>query len=146
MKVPLKWLKDYVDIEISNEELAGKLTLAGLEVSDIQVIGGSWDKVVVGRILDIQPHPNADRLRLATVDMGKGRQTVVCGAPNLVVGDNIAFAFAGARLVDGHTGKAGELKPAKTRGVESSGMISPRKSWGCLRAMRAYWCFPPISK
>jgi len=101
MIVPLKWLKDYVDIEISNEELAGKLTLAGLEVSAIQVIGGSWDKIVVGKILEVKPHPNADRLRLAMVDMGKGQQTVVCGAPNLVVGDNIAFAFVGARLVDG---------------------------------------------
>ena len=130
MKVPLKWLKDYVDIEISNEELADKLTLAGLEVSEIQVIGGSWDKVVVGRILEIKPHPNADRLRLATVDMGKGHQTVVCGAPNLVVGDNIAFAFAGARLFDGHTGKTEELKPAKIRGVESSGMICSEKELG----------------
>jgi len=130
MIVPLKWLKDYVDIEISNEELAGKLTLAGLEVSAIQVIGGSWDKIVVGKILEVKPHPNADRLRLATVDMGKGQQTVVCGAPNLVVGDNIAFAFAGARLIDGHTGKTEELKPAKIRGVESSGMICSEKELG----------------
>jgi phenylalanyl-tRNA synthetase beta chain len=130
MKAPLKWLKDYVDIEISNEELSDKLTLAGLEVSGIQVIGGSWDKVVVGKILEIQPHPNADRLRLATVDMGKGHQTVVCGAPNLVVGDNIAFAFAGAKLIDGHTGKTGELKPAKIRGVESSGMVCSEKELG----------------
>lgn len=130
MIVPLKWLKDYVDIQISNEELAEKLTLAGLEVSGIQVIGGSWDKVVVGRILEVKPHPNADRLRLATVDMGKGHQTVVCGAPNLVVGDKIAFAFAGARLIDGHTGKTEELKPAKIRGVESSGMICSEKELG----------------
>ncbi len=130
MKAPLKWLKDYVDIEISNEELSDKLTLAGLEVSDIQVIGGSWDKVVVGKILEIKPHPNADRLRLATVDMGKGNQTVVCGAPNLVVGDNIAFAFAGAKLIDGHTGKTEELKPAKIRGVESSGMVCSEKELG----------------
>lgn len=130
MKVPLKWLKDYVDIEISNEELADKLTLAGLEVSAIEVVGGSWEKIVVGKILEINPHPNADRLRLATVDMGKGSQTVVCGAPNLVIGDNIAFAFAGARLFDGHTGKTGELKPAKIRGVESSGMICSEKELG----------------
>ena len=130
MKVPLKWLKDYVDIEISNDVLAEKLTLAGLEVSAISVTGGDWDRVVVGRILEIKPHPNADRLRLATVDTGKGRQTVVCGAPNLVVGDNIAFAFAGARLIDGHTGKSEELKPAKIRGVESSGMICSEKELG----------------
>jgi len=130
MKVPLKWLKDYVDIEISNEELADKLTLAGMEVSAIEVVGGSWENIVVGKILEIKPHPNADRLRLATVDMGKGSQTVVCGAPNLVIGDNIAFAFAGARLIDGHTGKSEELKPAKIRGVESSGMICSEKELG----------------
>ncbi len=130
MKVPLKWLKDYVDIEISNEELADRLTLAGLEVSAIEVVGGSWEKIVVGKILEINPHPNADRLRLATVDMGKGSQTVVCGAPNLVIGDKIAFAFAGARLIDGHTGKSEVLKPAKIRGVESSGMICSEKELG----------------
>jgi phenylalanyl-tRNA synthetase beta chain len=130
MKVLLKWLKDYVDINISNEELAEKLTLAGLEVSAIEVTGGSWDKVVVGQIKAIEPHPNADRLRLATVDIGKGEQTVVCGAPNLVIGDKIAFASVGAKLLDGHTGKLEELKPAKIRGVASEGMICSEKELG----------------
>jgi phenylalanyl-tRNA synthetase beta chain len=130
MKVPLSWLKDYVDINITNEELAEKLTLAGLEVSDIQVIGGAWENVVIGKILEVKQHPNADRLHLATVDMGKGQQTVVCGAPNLAVGDKIAFAFVGAKLIDGHTGKAEELKPARIRGVESAGMICSEKELG----------------
>ena len=130
MKVPLKWLKDYVDIDIPVDELAEKLTLAGLEVSEIQVIGGSWDKVIVGRILAVNPHPNADRLRLATVDLGSRQKTVVCGAPNLVVDDKIAFALVGARLIDGHTGKIEELKPAKIRGVVSEGMICSEKELG----------------
>ncbi len=130
MKVPLKWLKDYVDIDIPVDELARKLTLAGLEVSDIQVIGGSWDKVIVGQILAVNPHPNADRLRLATVDLGSRQITVVCGAPNLVVKDKIAFALVGARLIDGHTGKVEELKPAKIRGVVSEGMICAEKELG----------------
>ncbi len=130
MKVPLKWLKDYVDTDISPEELAEKLTLAGLEVSAIQVIGGNWENIVVGQIAAVNPHPNADRLRLATVDTGKGQQTVVCGAPNLVVGDKIAFASAGAKLIDGHTGKAEELKPAKIRGVASEGMVCSEKELG----------------
>ncbi|MDD5647971.1 MAG: phenylalanine--tRNA ligase subunit beta, partial [Dehalococcoidia bacterium] len=130
MKVPLKWLKDYVDIDIPVDELARKLTLAGLEVSDIQVIGGSWDKVIVGRILAVNPHPDADRLRLATVDLGSRQLTVVCGAPNLVVDDKIAFALVGARLIDGHTGKVEELKPAKIRGVVSEGMICAEKELG----------------
>jgi len=130
MKVPLKWLKDYVDIDIPVAELAGKLTLAGLEVSEVQIIGGSWDRVIVGRILTVDPHPNADRLRLAKVDLGGRQITVVCGAPNLVVNDNIAFAMVGAVLIDGHTGKAEELKPAKIRGVVSEGMICAEKELG----------------
>ncbi|MFA5399108.1 MAG: phenylalanine--tRNA ligase subunit beta [Dehalococcoidia bacterium] len=130
MKVPLKWLKDYVDIDIPVDELARKLTLAGLEVSDIQVIGGSWDKVLVGRIMTVEPHPNADRLRLTTVDLGSRQITVVCGAPNLVVDDKIAFALVGASLIDGHTGKVEELKPAKIRGVVSEGMICAEKELG----------------
>ena len=130
MKVPLKWLKDYVDIDIPVAELAGKLTLAGLEVSGLTVIGGSWDRVIVGRILAVDPHPNADRLRLARVDLGNRQITVVCGAPNLVVDDKIAFAPVGASLIDGHTGKVEELKPAKIRGVVSEGMICAEKELG----------------
>ncbi len=130
MRVPLNWLKEYVDIDISNNELARKLTEAGLEVADIQIIGGSWDKVYVGRILAVEPHPNADRLKLATVDLGNRQWTVVCGAPNLAVNDKIAFALTGAKLIDGHTGKLEELKPAKIRGVYSEGMICSEKELG----------------
>jgi len=85
---------------------------------------------MVGRILAVNPHPDADRLRLATVDLGSKQITVVCGAPNLVVDDNIAFALVGARLIDGHSGKIEELKPAKIRGVVSEGMICAEKELG----------------
>ena len=98
MKVSLKWLKDYVDITVSPAELANRLTMAGNEVKAVEIIGASWDNVVVGQIMAINPHPNADRLRLATVDTGKEQQTVVCGAPNLTVGDKIVFATVGAEL------------------------------------------------
>ena len=143
MKVPLSWLKEYVDIDISNDELAHKLTEAGLEVADIQVIGGSWDKVYVGQILAINPHPNADRLRLATVELGNKQWTVVCGAPNLVVNDKIAFAVTGARLIDGHTGKLEELKPAKIRGVASEGMICSEKELGISDNHEGILVLPP---
>ncbi len=129
--------------DIPNRELADKLTLAGLEVSDIQVIGGSWDNVIVGKILAINPHPNADRLRLATVDLGSGEKTVVCGAPNLVVGDKIAFALLGARLIDGHTGNMEELKPAKIRGVVSEGMICSEKELGISENHEGILVLPP---
>jgi phenylalanyl-tRNA synthetase beta chain len=130
MKVPLNWLKDYVDVTLPAGELAEKLTMAGLEVAEIITTGGSWDNVVVGRITAVEPHPNADRLRLATVDLGTGSETVVCGAPNLRVGDNIAFARTGARLINPYNGEVEELKPAKIRGVVSRGMICSEKELG----------------
>ena len=92
MKVPLKWLKEYLDISLPPAELAERLAMAGSEVKGWQVVGGGWENVVVGKIIAINPHPNADRLTLPTVDLGTEQQTVVCGAPNLSVGDKIAFA------------------------------------------------------
>ena len=130
MKVPLSWLKEYVDITLSPSDLAERLTMAGLEVKGVEVTGSGWDRVFVGRITAVSPHPSADRLRLATVDFGFGEETVVCGAPNLVVGDKIAFAQVGARLVDGDSGKLATLKTAKIRGVASSGMICSEKELG----------------
>jgi phenylalanyl-tRNA synthetase beta chain len=130
MKVPLNWLKDYVDIKIPPTELAYKLTMAGCEAEEIETLGESWDNVVVGQIKSIDPHPNADRLRLATVDLGTGQETVVCGAPNLNTGDKIAFARVGARLINPYNGETEELKPAKIRGVESKGMICSEKELG----------------
>lgn len=123
MKVSLKWLRDYVDITTSVQELTDRLTMAGLEVTGVQVIGEGWENIVVGKIIALAPHPNADRLRLVTVDLGTQRIEAVCGAPNLVVGDKVPFARLGARLRDSDTGDIIELKPAKIRGVASEGMI-----------------------
>jgi len=130
MKVPLNWLRDYVDITLPPPDLASRLTLAGFEVGEMRVIGGSWENVTIGQIAAVNPHPNADRLRLATVDLGTGQETVVCGAPNLNTGDKIAFASIGARLINPHNGQIEELKPAKIRGVVSSGMICSEKELG----------------
>jgi phenylalanyl-tRNA synthetase beta chain len=130
MKVPLNWLKDYTDVTLPPAELAEKLTLSGFEVAEIITTGGSWDNIIIGQITAINPHPNADRLRLATVDLGGEQETVVCGAPNLNLGDKIAFARTGARLVDPHNGQVEELKPAKIRGVVSRGMICSEKELG----------------
>ncbi len=129
MRVPLSWLREYVDL-VSLESLTDKLTQAGLEVKGIEVIGGSWENVRVGLVQDVQPHPNADRLRLVTVDLGDRKTTVVCGAPNVAAGQRIAFASVGARLIDGHTGQTAALKPAKIRGVVSEGMVCSEKELG----------------
>ena len=130
MRVPISWLKDYVDITVPLPDLAHRLTMAGHEVAELISTGGEWDYVVVGQITAVDPHPNADRLRLATVDLGGEHQQVVCGAPNLNVGDKIAFAKVGARLMNPYSGKVEELKTAKIRGVESSGMICSEKELG----------------
>lgn len=129
MKVSINWLKEYVNVPFSPRELAEKLTMAGLEVKGIDVIGG-WEHVVVGQLVEVAPHPDADRLRLATVELGSGRQSVVCGAPNLSIGNKIAFAYVGAELVDPHSGQKMVLKTAKIRGVLSSGMVCSEKELG----------------
>ncbi|MBM4410526.1 MAG: phenylalanine--tRNA ligase subunit beta [Chloroflexi bacterium] len=128
MLVSLKWLRDYVSLpaDLDIYDLAHRLTMASAEVDGIHRVGGEWDRalVVVGHVLDVQPHPNADRLRLATVDFGgDAPQQVVCGAPNLAVGQHIAFAREGAKVIDGHSGKPSVLKKGVIRGIESSGMV-----------------------
>lgn len=129
MKASLKWLTEYIDIDLPATELANKLTMAGFE-SHIVKKAGDWDNIVVGQLVVVQQHPNADRLRLATVDLGTEQKTVVCGAPNLHVGDKVAFANVGAQLIDGKSGERVQLQPAKIRGVISSGMICSEKELG----------------
>jgi len=130
MKVSLKWLRDYIDIKLDPEELAERLTMSGLEVKSIQIIGGTWDNVVIGQVIAVNPHPDADRLKLATVDLGTEQVTTVCGAPNIGLGQRVTFAHIGARLIDAHTGEAIVLKPAKIRGVVSEGMVCSEKELG----------------
>jgi len=130
MKVSLKWLQEYININLPLADLANRLTMAGIEVKGKQTIGGDWGNIVVGQIVAVNPHPDADRLSLPTVDLGTEQQTVVCGAPNLRVGDKIAFAHVGAELIDGHSGKLSRLKPAKIRGITSSGMVCSEKELG----------------
>ena len=133
MLVPLSWLKKYVPVSIPSKELAHRLTMAGTEISGVEEIGGEWDrdKVLVGRVVKVEPHPNADRLTLPTVDLSDGETaTVVCGAPNVAVGQKIAFAREGARLVNARSGKVEGLKAAKIRGVLSAGMVCSVRELG----------------
>lgn len=124
MRISLKWLSEYVDLRLSPDELAAALTQAGLAVDSIERTGDWGDEIRIGSVVGVDPHPNAERLRLATVELGGGEtHRVVCGAPNLAVGQKVAFATVGARVRDGHSGKPMVLKPAKIRGVESAGMV-----------------------
>jgi phenylalanyl-tRNA synthetase beta chain len=142
MKVPMNWLKDYVNIDLPLEDLAERLTLAGLEVASIDHIGDWWDreKIVVGEVLEVRGHPDADRLVLVDVAYGGGRvEQCVTGAPNLFtyrgagqVSLKVAYAMEGAELYDGH--KEGfiktRLKRTKIRGVPSRSMVCSEKELG----------------
>lgn len=146
MKIPLNWLREYVGLNLTEAQLIERLTLAGLEVSDVRVygrpipeglrikpedVGPVWDrdKVVVGQVKDVERHPDADKLKLPTIDYGAIQpRTMVTGAPNLKVGDRgqkVVLALSGAKLFDGHSEKKEikELKPAKIRGVPSDAMV-----------------------
>ncbi len=142
MRIPLSWLKDYVDITLPIPALAERLTLAGLEVESITPIGEFWerDKVFVAQILEVKRHPEADRLTLVRVEYGAGAPLqVVTGAPNLYPyvdrdlsdgrGPKVAFALIGARLVDGHSEERRivKLKSSKIRGILSEGMVCSEK-------------------
>ena len=132
MKAPLSWLKQYVDIKIDVDELAHRLTMAGNEVDSIER-NGYIDKVVVGEVLEVNQHPQADRLRLVKVNDGSAQHEVVCGAPNVAAGQKIAFASIGAELIDAYSdepNKKRRLRKAKIRGVESSGMVCSERELG----------------
>nr|MDQ3044547.1 phenylalanine--tRNA ligase subunit beta [Chloroflexota bacterium] len=132
MKVPFGWLEEFVQTGLTPEELAYRLTMAGLEVEGIERIGSGWDRVVVGEVLSVTPHPDADRLVLAEVEAGEHRLTVVTGAPNIAKGQRVPLALAGARLFDTHSSEPTlrTLKPGVIRGVKSEGMVCSEKELG----------------
>jgi phenylalanyl-tRNA synthetase beta chain len=117
MLVSLKWLKDYVDIDLTASELADKLTMAGLEVDEIKTILPQFSGVVVARILSVKPHPNADKLSLCAVSDGKHNYPVVCGAKNIKSGDIVPLAKVGAVIPDGYTVKSSVLRGEKSEGM-----------------------------
>jgi len=143
VRVPLKWLREYVTLTLPEKEVAHRLTMAGLEVTAIERIGAAWEDVFVGEVVEVTPHPNADRLRLATVSLGGERHTVVCGAPNVAAGQRIAFARLGANLIDGHSSKPLTLKAAKIRGVESAGMVCSERELGLSGEHEGILVLPP---
>src|SRR5437870_2007476 len=126
MKVSVQWLRDYVDVTLSADELARRLTEAGIEVENVAHRGGRWEHVWVSRITKVEPHPNADRLRLVTADYGNGRTIrVVTGAPNIVEEDVVPLGLLGTKYVDGHEQPPRDtvLEPRQIRGVLTEGMV-----------------------
>lgn len=127
MKAPISWLKDFSEINVDAEELAERMTLSGSKVEAVEDLGKSIENVVVGKIISMEKHPGADRLRIARVDVGKEIIQVVTGAPNVKEGDYIPVALVGARL------PGGEIKATKLRGVESYGMMCSIEELGLTR-------------
>jgi phenylalanyl-tRNA synthetase beta chain len=120
MRVPYTWLREYCDPDLPIEELADRLVMTGTEVERIDVVGPpAPDNFVIGKVTEAVQHPDADRLRVCTVDVGEdGPRTIVCGAPNVGAGQTVAVALPGARMPGGD-----KLRKAKLRGVASEGMI-----------------------
>lgn len=125
MLVPLKWLKDYVEIDVPSDQLAHRLTMTGTKVEGITRQGEGISNVVVGRICEIRPHPNADKLVVCIVDVGDRKLQIVTGAPNVKEGQLVPVALDGATLPGGHT-----IKVATLRGVESCGMLCSGEELG----------------
>ena len=126
MKLSLSWIKDYVKIpeDMDLKKLAYDLTMSTVEVEDVEYLARRFDKMVVGVIEKVEPHPNADKLRVCQVDVGEGEsKTIVCGGINLKEGMRVAVSCPGA-LVRWHgEGEPVVIKNSKLRGVESYGMI-----------------------
>ena len=125
MKISYKWLKEYVDFDLTPQETADALTSTGLEVDaldEVQAIKGGLKGLYVGKVLTCEPHPNSDHLHVTTVDLGKGEpQQIVCGAPNVSAGQKVIVADLGCVLYDGD--KEFVIKKSRLRGIDSFGMI-----------------------
>jgi phenylalanyl-tRNA synthetase beta chain len=119
MKIPYSWLREYCDPGVGAAAIAERLVMTGTEVERVGSVGPpSPDGFVVGKVLAAEQHPDADRLRVCTVEDGEGERTIVCGAPNVAAGQTVAVALPGARMPGGE-----KLRKAKLRGVASEGMI-----------------------
>ncbi len=125
MKVSVAWLRELVDTDLPVGDLAERLTMAGLEVEEIAPVAAQFSGIVVGHVKTVAPHPDADKLRVTEVDAGTGETlTIVCGAPNVEAGQKVPCALVGAKL------PGLEIKKAKLRGVESSGMLCSARELG----------------
>jgi phenylalanyl-tRNA synthetase beta chain len=125
MQFPESWLRSFVDPKLTTDELAHALTMAGLEVEDLRPVAPPTSKIVVGQVLEVAKHPNADKLNVCQVDAGTGEElNIVCGAPNVAPGIKVPVALIGAALPPVEAG--GEpfaIKPTKLRGIDSQGML-----------------------
>jgi len=137
MRVSYNWLKDYVDFDLTPEQLSEKLTKVGFEVEEIVETLPKFENIVVGRVKSCKKHPDADRLSLCEVEVSDELFQVICGAPNVKTGQYIPFAKIGVVLPNGL-----KIKKAKIRGVESFGMICSKEEVGLAEKSDGIWELP----
>lgn len=131
MQFPESWLRSFCDPDLTTQELADLLTMAGLEVEELQPVAPPFTGVVVAEVLEVAKHPDADRLNVCKVDAGTGAVLqIVCGAPNVRPGIKVPCATVGAELPPGADGKPFKIKLGKLRGVESQGMLCSARELG----------------
>lgn len=131
MKISYNWLNEFIDLELSPEETAEKLTLIGLEVDEWFDYGSQLPGVVVGEVLDVKPHPNADRLQICRVNIGPEEVQIICGAKNVAAGQKVPVATVGTTLpVETEDGEPFTIRKAKLRGEPSKGMICAEDELG----------------
>jgi phenylalanyl-tRNA synthetase beta subunit len=127
MQFPESWLREFCNPPLSSQQLADLLTMSGMEVEELRPVAPPFANIVVAEIVEAEPHPNADKLRVCRVDAGKhskdGPLQIVCGAPNARVGIRVPLALVGAELPPGEDGKPFKIGVGKLRGVESFGML-----------------------
>ena len=130
MKFSEQWLRSWANPAISTQEMCDQLTMAGLEVDSVEPAAGEFTEVVVARVESLEKHPDADKLNVCQVSDGKETRQIVCGASNVRQGLIIPLAKIGAVLPGAEPGETWKIKPAKLRGVESSGMLCSEKELG----------------
>ena len=138
MKASLNWIKEFVSVSASPQEIADRLSFAGLEIEGLKEQGRGLEKVVTATLLKVDKHPNADRLTLCEVRTGEQVHPVVCGAKNHKVGDRVALALPGARLPNGM-----EIQNSVIRKVASAGMLCSEKELGFAAESEGILILPP---
>ena len=134
MKISEQWLRTWVNPDISTEEMCEQLTMAGLEIDSVDPVAAAFNNVVVARVESIEKHPDADKLNVCQVTDGNETLQIVCGAANVREGLIIPLAKIGAELPGAKENEIFKIKPAKLRGVESSGMLCSEKRTGSGRS------------
>jgi phenylalanyl-tRNA synthetase beta chain len=138
MRISLNWLSEYISVPFSADDLAHRLTMLGIEVEGMERPADKMKDVVVGEVLEVTPHPNADKLRLTRVAVGNGEPLrIVCGAPNVAAGQKVPIAMIGADLGEGFV-----IKKSKIRGEVSEGMICSERELGISTKHEGIWELP----